>query len=285
MSVNGEVADDGGEEATNGGIEERIEDFKQDKARQKSSFTRIKNKLLRMLDEQDYPSRREIKEMCHQLSDAQERAMETMHRLSMEYALLKDREKRKKVVEEMDKLELEFSEANEKAQEYLDGRKEELSSLATEASENTRRCRITESVAKKTAEQIRRDETKDKEKFDDYKESLRELNRYYNETFDSGGRKFTKEPYKEPTLGGDMWNQLQRVSIPVFNGDRRAYEGWKAAFMARVHQATATPEYKLHSGTFRRFSRGLQSSDSSTGTQIRGRKAKISIASPGIGKY
>ena len=63
MSVNGEVVDDGGEGATSGEIEERIEDFKQDKARQKSSFTRIKNKLLRMLDEQDYPSRREIKEM------------------------------------------------------------------------------------------------------------------------------------------------------------------------------------------------------------------------------
>ena len=93
--------------------------------------------------------------MCHQLSDAQEGAMETMHRLLMEYALLKDRRKKKKVVKEMDKLELEFSEANEKAQEYLDARKDELSSLATEASENTRRCRITESVAKNSAEQIR----------------------------------------------------------------------------------------------------------------------------------
>ena len=245
MSVNGEIEDDGGEEATSGEIEELIEDFKQDKARQKSSFTRIKNKLLRMLDEQDYPSRREIKEMCHQLSDAQERAMETMHRLSMEYALLKDREKRKKVVEEMDKLELEFSEANEKAQEYLDARTDGLSSLATEASENTRRFRITERVAKKSAKQIRRDETKHKEKVDDYKESLRGLNRHYKETFDSGGQKFTKEPYEEPTLGRDMWNQLKRGSIPVFNGDRRAYEGWKAAFMACVHQATATPEYKL----------------------------------------
>ena len=56
MSVSGEVADDGGEEATSGEIEERIEDFQQDKARQKSSFTWIKNKLPRMLDEQDYPS-------------------------------------------------------------------------------------------------------------------------------------------------------------------------------------------------------------------------------------
>ena len=113
--------------------------------------------------------------MCHQLSDAQERAMETMHRLSMEYALL-DREKRKKVVEEMDKLELEFSEANEKAHDYLDACKDASSSLATEASENTRRFRITKSVAKKSAEEIRRDE-----------ESLRELNRHYKETFDSGG--------------------------------------------------------------------------------------------------
>ena len=42
-----------------------------------------------------------------------------------------------------------------------------------------------------------------------------------------------------------MWNQLKRISIPVFNGDRRAYEGWKAAFMACVHQAPATPDYKL----------------------------------------
>ena len=41
------------------------------------------------------------------------------------------------------------------------------------------------------------------------------------------------------------FNQLKRVSIPVFNGDRRAYEGWKAAFIACVHQASATPEYKL----------------------------------------
>ena len=139
-----------------------------------------------MLDGQDYPSRREIKEMCHQLSGAQERAMQTMYRLSMEYAF--------EVVEEMDKLELEFSDANEKAQEYLDARKDKLSSLAAEASENTCRCRITENVAKKSAEQIRRDETKHKEKFDDYKESLQELNRHYKETFDSVGQKFTKEP-------------------------------------------------------------------------------------------
>ena len=48
-----------------------------------------------------------------------------------------------------------------------------------------------------------------------------------------------------PSLGKDMWNQLKRVSIPVFNGDKRLYEGWKTAFMACVDKAPATPEYKL----------------------------------------
>ena len=42
-----------------------------------------------------------------------------------------------------------------------------------------------------------------------------------------------------------MWNQLKRVSIPVFNGDKRLYEGWKTAFIPCVDKAPATPEYKL----------------------------------------
>ena len=36
-----------------------------------------------------------------------------------------------------------------------------------------------------------------------------------------------------------------RVSIPVFNGDKRNYENWKSAFNACVNQAPATQEYKL----------------------------------------
>ena len=35
------------------------------------------------------------------------------------------------------------------------------------------------------------------------------------------------------------------VSIPVFNGDKRLYEGWKTAVMACVDKAPATLEYKL----------------------------------------
>ena len=42
-----------------------------------------------------------------------------------------------------------------------------------------------------------------------------------------------------------MWKQLKRVSIPVFSGDKKNYDSWKAAFDACVDQAPATPEYKL----------------------------------------
>ena len=47
------------------------------------------------------------------------------------------------------------------------------------------------------------------------------------------------------SLGQDMWKQLKRVSIPIFNGDKKLYKGWKTAFMACVDKAPATPEYKL----------------------------------------
>ena len=42
-------------------------------------------------------------------------------------------------------------------------------------------------------------------------------------------------------IGRDMWSQLKRVSIPVFNGDKKTYEGWETA----IDQAPSTPEYKL----------------------------------------
>ena len=42
-----------------------------------------------------------------------------------------------------------------------------------------------------------------------------------------------------------MWKQLKRVSIPIFRGDKRTYENWKAAFLACVDQAPAMAEYRL----------------------------------------
>ena len=45
--------------------------------------------------------------------------------------------------------------------------------------------------------------------------------------------------------GHDLWRQLKRITIPVFSGDKRTYQNWKAAFMACIDKAPATAEYKL----------------------------------------
>lgn len=46
-------------------------------------------------------------------------------------------------------------------------------------------------------------------------------------------------------IGQELWKQLKRVSIPVFNGDKTNYENWKAAFEACIDKVPSTPEYKL----------------------------------------
>ena len=79
MSVNGEFGEAVSEE------EERIQSVKQQKAKDKSAFTRIKNKLLSLLDEENYPSLREVKAVCQKLCEVQERKRSTMEELSQEY--------------------------------------------------------------------------------------------------------------------------------------------------------------------------------------------------------
>ena len=103
MSVDGELGEAVDEE-------ERIESLKHQRAKDKSAFTRIKHKLLSLLDEEDYRSRREVKAVCQKLCEVQERTMSTMEELSQEYLSSKEKEKRKNLTGEMDKLKAEFSE-------------------------------------------------------------------------------------------------------------------------------------------------------------------------------
>ena len=80
----------------------------------------------------------------------------------------------------MDRLEAEFSETYDKAQEYLDSRKGELSSLATDASENTRQRRIEERVAQKSVEkQALEEQVKREQDIARQREDLEELRRQY----------------------------------------------------------------------------------------------------------
>ena len=72
-------------------VEERIESLKQQRAKDKSAFTKTRNKLLGLLDEEECPSRREVRAICDKLSEVQEYSLDTMQRLSQEYLSLKDK--------------------------------------------------------------------------------------------------------------------------------------------------------------------------------------------------
>ena len=45
-----------------------------------------------------------------------------------------------------------------------------------------------------------------------------------------------------PTIGQDLWRQLKRVQIPIFAGDKKNYQSWKASFLACIDSAPATAE-------------------------------------------
>ena len=47
------------------------------------------------------------------------------------------------------------------------------------------------------------------------------------------------------SIGQDLWKQLRRVKTPVFSGDKRTYENWKAAFMACIDKSSETLEFEL----------------------------------------
>ena len=47
------------------------------------------------------------------------------------------------------------------------------------------------------------------------------------------------------SIGKDLWSQLKRVQMPIFYGDQRLYQSWKAAFQACIDAAPVTAEYKL----------------------------------------
>ena len=109
-------------------LEESLESLKQEKAKEKSEFTRARKQLLEMVEEMDLQSRLQVRDGEAKLDNAQERALKIMIALSEHYQWQKNGTARQKVSQEMEQLVQEFEEAHNRAQEYLNERKESESS-------------------------------------------------------------------------------------------------------------------------------------------------------------
>ena len=106
--------------------------LKLEKSRAKSSFTRIKNKLLFLVESDDIGTSREVQEACNKLDDCLEIALDVMARLSGLYTKNTEKEKGLKVALESDKLEEDYNSTYDVARHYLRSLKGEQSSETSE---------------------------------------------------------------------------------------------------------------------------------------------------------
>ena len=107
-------------------VEESIVELKQRKAKAKSAFTRVRRHLLVHIqdEEVDVDS---IKEMCDALDDSEQETMDIMLRLSDRHKDKKDNQANYKLSQEIEQLEIEYSSAQNQAQEIIDSKLLKLS--------------------------------------------------------------------------------------------------------------------------------------------------------------
>ena len=147
--------------------------------------------------------------------------MEVISKLSEFYMRNKQLDKAVKIVNEMENLEQEFHSAYETVWEWLDLRKCNKSSV-----KSMDPCQRTCSVEKSVSESFRKNEKS-------------------TEQTVSQGNINEPEFCGAYSIGEDLWRQLKRIQLPIFNGEKRGYRNWKGAFMACVDTAPATGEYNL----------------------------------------
>ena len=227
--------------------------LKREKARAKTNFTKSKNRVLTQLEEQS--TRTLIKEECEKMDQAMDNVVKVLDNLTDVYLQAGEIDKSKIVLAEMEKLENEYSKTSEAAMTYMEEiRSETASQLSRELSHETVSKLYITNRPKPVNEPTRLSEQKSPNMWSNWAGFEPQQN-HASETLHNArdmGRVFQNENHYEtattsvsPTIGQDLWRQLKRVEIPVFSGDKRVYQSWKAAFLACIDRAPATGEYKL----------------------------------------
>ena len=121
--INGDDKDEHVDPAgTAGDFTDMEAELKREKSRAKSNFTRAKNKVLFLIEQQEKPGRREIQDACNKMDNIMESAMDVMTNLSELYVKNNEKENNK-VVLEMEKLEGEFATTYVAARQYIDAQR------------------------------------------------------------------------------------------------------------------------------------------------------------------
>ena len=112
---------------------ERLEaEYKKDKARAKANFSRCKNKLVSLLEEQEPPSRRAVLDACGKMDSLSELATDVLTSFAEFYISIDEVQKSMRVSNELEKILDEYSSAREAATDYLESRQDERSSVTSD---------------------------------------------------------------------------------------------------------------------------------------------------------
>ena len=115
-----------------------IATLKQKKTRAKSSFTRIRHKFEELLNE-DLPSTREVKEYQKKVDEQLQQVIILLTELSVLYEQSKNLDGQNRVVDEMEKIDTEYSNIMDQAKEYLYNQKDESSGITGTVQSKVRR--------------------------------------------------------------------------------------------------------------------------------------------------
>ena len=244
-------------------LEDDIVVLRQEKARTKTFFTKVRRRLLILIQEKDVTVGM-VQDACEALDDALETALDTIMNLTDKYKETRDRDSNSKLCQEIEKLEIEYSTAQRQAQEVLTEINEIFSLKKFVKLLDSNVTRPLDSSELPAEGQSYNSISTGKEKvhqpsviiketdYDRRKVSLSQLaaTSLHSAVPSQGGPYSLDEHTSQTTnnaslVGQDLWKQLRRVTIPVFSGDKRTYQNWRAAFINCVDQAPATPEYKL----------------------------------------
>ena len=219
-------------------------EYKKDKARVKLNFTHSRSKLITLLEERERPSRKAVLDACRKMDSCSEIAAEVLTSFSEFYISLDEIQNSMRLSSELEMIHSEYNSAREAATDYLRSLQENRLSFTSKTISNE---------TLEATDIVNTNQQKFEPKTVLQTEQETNMKCSYTEQGKIQEKLQKANPSESaitcnsdaPTIEQDLWKQLKRVQIPVFSGNKRSYQSWKAAFVACIDNAPATPEFKL----------------------------------------
>ena len=186
-------------------LEETVGDLKREKAAQKTAFTKVRRSVLTIIQREEVDIK-ELKDMCDELDIALENVMNVMNRLFDRYKIDKDRKNFERLGDEIEQIEIEYSNAQNRAQKVMD-------SLSISRRYDKFLDKIQHREAELSSRQIDLEQPRQKKMPLQQQPAQQKGQELLSVSLSDSNSHHTTD---SSLIGLDLWKQLKRVTIPVF---------------------------------------------------------------------